>query len=457
MNRIKSGVLGFISLVLIATAPSCSSDPNPLGYINFHDNKDGEAYLNLNFSVADTRADAMASDAEQAISKVNIYVFDENKTFEESFLNQEVTNGKVSLKVTPGTKSIYAVTASNALISQPTEGSTFTAFESQIVNSKLSDLKTSNGFVMVGKIEDKEINEFSTSPETQAANNCTITLERLLAKVQLKNNIQEPPAGIPGLEAISYKVFQTNNKMYLKAGKSDAAQPYEDKVDPTGTHDNYTFDDGSEYVAAIGLNKPFTNGDCQYMPENVVTNPASGNTTFVAVRMGATPQRLSSYTSGSNITTSTSNWYKPATFHTIAVLESGTEKLIDFVKAKYNNTEYICCFTDKTHADSFVENNSSNLPTGCKYEVFTYKDGDVYYRINIKDKNDAKPQVLRNKFYKITLNSVKTLGMPSVEKLCPTKADSKLDESAVDMGGIANASFTVTDWSQAEQSVNDLQ
>ncbi len=459
MKLIKTGVLGFVSLIFIATAPSCSSDPNPVGYLNVDGSQVGEAYIELNFSVKDTRADNMASDAEQSISKVNIYVFDKNNTFEECFLNQEVTNDKVSLQVTPGVKSIYAVTANSTLVSQPAEGSNFTAFESQIVNSKLSDLKTNDGFVMVGKIENKEIKEFSTSPETQASNNCTIELERLLAKVQVKNNIdlmELPSAGLPSLEKACYKVFQTNNKMYLTAGNSDAGQPYEDKATPTGTHDNYTFDDGSGYITAISQTSTFTNGDCQYMPENVVSSPVSGNTTFVAVRFAATPYKAFTMSGSNLILSNCEQPANPITFYTIAVINKETKKMIDFVWTKAGTINYICCFTNKSDAESFVSKNSSNLPSNLEYEVFTYTDGYTYYRINIKDDSDANPQVLRNKFYKITLNSVKTLGMPSVEKLCPTDANSDLDEGAADIGGIADASFTVTPWSQADQTVEDL-
>lgn len=464
MKLIKAGVLGFISLAFITSAPSCSSDPNPLGYLNVDGSKVGEFYIELNFSVADTRADNMASDAEQSVSKVNLYVFNEAKTFEQCFLNQEVTNDKVSLQVTPGVKSIYAVSANSALITQPAEGSTFADFESQIVDSKLSDLKTDNGFVMVGKIENKEIKEFSTSLGTQADNSFTIELERLLAKVQVHNNIDGmglQSAGLPWLGDADYKVFQTNNKMYLKAGNLDAGQPYKDEVMPTGTHDNYTFDDGSEYVTAL-VKKPFTNGPCQYMPENVVSNPVSGNTTFVVVRMSAIPYKAFYYTSSAGIM-QIKNYDQPVnsqTFYTIALIEKDTKRVIDFVKQTISNVNYICSFNEKSYADDFVSNNSSKLPSNLAYEVFTYENGYAYYRINIAEdpasSSDKKYQVLRNKFYKITLNSVKTLGMPSVEKLCPADANSDLNEAAVEIGGIADASFTVTPWSEAGQTVEDL-
>lgn len=151
---------GAMSLLFLGISQGCASDPNPIGYLDFNGNKIGDIPVTLNFSVAETRADndKMANADENKLSKVNIYIFDDKGTFETLLKDEAVSDSKtITIQSKPGIKTIYAISANSSLVENLAESSTLTDFEEKTVNSTLANLKTNDGFVMVGKVEMQEI------------------------------------------------------------------------------------------------------------------------------------------------------------------------------------------------------------------------------------------------------------------------------------------------------------
>ena len=62
-----------------------------------------------------------------------------------------------------------------------------------------------------------------------------------------------------------------------------------------------------------------------------------------------------------------------------------------------------------------------------------------------------KNKVVRNKFYKVNINSVKNLGFCSEALLRPAKADAVLDAQG---SCWISASFTVAPWGEVAQDVD---
>ena len=64
---------------------------------------------------------------------------------------------------------------------------------------------------------------------------------------------------------------------------------------------------------------------------------------------------------------------------------------------------------------------------------------------------DGKAKVERNKFYKITVNTVKNLGVHSEDLLRPLNPDASLETST---SAWIDAVFTVAPWKEENQNVD---
>lgn len=447
MKLIKNFLLAIGVVLLSGLLFSCSSDPDSIEFLN----KEGnirksvvKTYLQLGFDVAGTRA-VSASEAalaeESKITKVNIYIFDADDVLETSKTGISVVDGKqpVIIETSAGKKTIYAVTAKELFT--PSEGMTLTQFVDQAFDSKLADIKTTDGFVMVGSIVAESLKESKTPANIPADNKFTIKLTRLAAKVKVAWQNDFALGNLSFSNDIYFKVFQTNNSMSIAGLKSQS----EVNSNHTGTYGNYTFGDGTEYTAkAISFlssqTVTFSDDGCLYLPENIVETPTTGNTTFVSVR-------LCYYPKGHNVET---------TFYTIAIIDSTEEnKILD----TYNEDGSIYYSTSKSSADNKLYDLESDnpLPKEYKYKVLEYTKGYTFYRINIKDVVDEKGenykyQVLRNKYYKILINSITGLGAPSEEYLCPQDPASGLEDSNISYKVWASSQFDVKPWGESNQT-----
>lgn len=431
------------AMSLFALLSACSSDRSPVDYINFGDSnsKDAKTYIQLSLNPSSTRADANATSQEGVITSVSIYIFNSSNILEDVKENCDVANNKLIVETTTGVKTIYAVTANKLF--DTTANMTLQNFENTIFTSTLDKLIVDDKYVMAGKFKTGSLSETNSPINLPSSNKFSISLDRLVAKVQVAINGSLALAGFGSVEDnASFKVFQTNDEMRLLSNDADLQSSFADSNND-GTYDKYTFDnatsyiDAKKYYATSSQSATFTAKDCQYIPENIVANPKSGNTTFVGVRIKMTPLKI--YSSGGVL----DNLYSGQTFYTLGLVKLTDEKIIvDYVK---DDAGSIKCFNNLSYADSQLTVASQNTPSGYKYVLCTYESGYVYYRINIKDEDKSNYNVVRNKFYKIDIKNLKKLGAPSENYLRPSNPATDLSNSAVSVAAV-EATLNVSDW-----------
>lgn len=435
--NLKNASMAAAAILLACMSPACSSDPNPVGYLDF-EGQDAKTFVELDFSALGTRA---STSDEAAIKKVKLYIFDENDKLESISDMKTVEGLKIIAETTPGQKTIYAISANDILTTQAAIGMTMTEFENLVFSSQLSDIQTSDGFVMVGKSEKTEIKESKSPVNLPEGNKLSINMERLVAKVAVATEV----GMIGGLSIYKkdFKVFQTNDQMRLKSNGSDISQF---STHSNGTFSGYTFDDNRSY-SEVGTS------DYQYMSENIVANPTSGNTTFVCLRtqVCATPL-LSNNSMG---TLNSNDNYSSITFFVIGIVKSDNpQTVIDYFKY-YNNIYY---YDSEAAARTGIElyTQNSPLPAGYEYKPIGFDNGYMYYRINIAEgTGDARNyKVTRNKAYKITIESINDFGAPTVDALCPADPNTALDEGESVSSAWGDATFTVVDWNSSDQTEN---
>lgn len=459
--------------MLLSTFSSCKSDPNPFEITVTTENN--KSTIRLQLEVEATRAEEDLSTAdEKKITKVNIYVFNEKHELETTTSNVTVTEGQTSftLEVSHGLKTIYVITAEPGVISS-SKDTPITTFENQIFVSTLDKLKNSAGHMMVGKSSEQMVMNTASESEIPASNVFNIQLVRLLAKAQVKaSGLNGADFGMT-LGEVTFKASQTNDRMMLVHNGSDLVSTYLDSNN-NGTYDNYSINETpSDYLSSVTA---FSGSGCAYMPENIVAQPKSGNTTFLSVRIKTTPEKYHSFSTtdfapkiSSDVVTEGMSYYVVG----IVDRENGVCDYTVDADAK------IIAFKDKTYADNYCSKlnngtvssitvsqteNQYRAPgvragetSTAEFEVFTFTSGYAYYRVNLAHKEKSgdstvmKNKVVRNKFYKVNINSVNNLGFSTEALLRPTNAAASLDAHG---SSWISASMSVADWDSVEQSVD---
>ncbi len=437
-----------ILLLFAVLLAGCGSDRNPLDYFNLDGKKssDAKAYIQLTLNAADTRAD------DSAISLVNLYVFNADGNLEQIVDNVEyATDNVIELDVEPGTKAIYAITANEIFGSKISDGSTSTAttlseFESMVFESTLSSLITTAGFVMAGKQTDVPIAVSNTEGYVPDTNKLSITLQRLVAKVTVDASNLEVGSSLFTIGTdIGFKVFQTNNEMILS--QNGYIHSSFDEISSTdGTYETYTFDNKDIDYSDASVSSSST-PQYQYMPENIVANPVTGNTTFVSVKVPIRPKTV--FYDYNNVPTMTTYDNKSDFYVYGVVKEDDPYTIVDFYRYYM---DYIGYYYESALSCLSVMNSSPG--DGLKYVLLKYVGGCAYYRVNIKDKNDSKYQVCRNTLYTISLQTLSSMGAPSEEYLRPSDAATQLSSDEQLTYTSTSATLSVGDWTDKSDSVD---
>lgn len=476
MKMTKKAIMCLSAFALLMSAVSCSSDPTTITGVTYPSDKDsGKATIILNLSAAATRAeeDALATADEKKISLVNIYVFDANDKYEEMAENIAVTGNEtaaITLKKS-GLKTIYAVSANNIITSTLTAGTTtISDFENLPFTSTVANLKnSSNEIVMIGKSAKQMVMESGSATVIPATNVFAIEMERVVAKAQVKCLANEAgdatAASVVGINfkmgIPSYKVCQTNNTMHV-ANNDGIAQSFSNH--DNGTYDGYTrFVDG-EYTAQ---KSDFTASDCAYIPENIVADPKSGNTTFLNIKFKATPNQFYAYSDGNLTTADATGAPTDGTFYAVGIVDAASG-MVDYVVDPDGTAGNIVVFKTSEAAAAYVSalNGTSaegitvsdtdsplNAPSKAtrsqaQFQSVEFSKGEVYYRVNLKAGDICK--VVRNQFYKVDIVNIKSLGVNSESLLYPTEPTTEPDQAP---STSIQATFTVTPWAEVDQSV----
>lgn len=406
-------------LTAILLFASCSGDQPPASDRQSAPHK---ASLRICFNADSSRA---STADELKISSVCIYVFDSNGSLETSQLNLSPEADAVNIEATPGRKTVYALSGRPLISPSPTM--TLADFEDSAFDYSLSDLQTDESFAMIGKAT-------ITVQNSESPTDCRITLIRLAAKVQvavdpnlssLKTSLAA--IGIQPIKKAEFCVMQACPKMRVVPDGSDVFD-FATASNTAGTYDG--FENAPSFSSALS-----TSSKPQYLPENIPSNPTSGNTSFAALRLQVIPKKVTEYRSN------TKGLYEydgyKTTLYTVGVYDDTTGQ-VDYA---INDKNVIIYFYVQSEAKNYITamkkggNKKLTLTSGPadesdEPELFTFTDGWVYYRINIED-TDAdgykRYQVRRNNFYTINIKSINQLGYPSLSHLIPTDPTSPVD------------------------------
>ncbi len=378
-------------------------------------------------------------------------------------------SNSVSLEVSHGLKTIYAVAAQSNV--NPTVGMSISDYENATFPSSLDKLMTTDGFVMVGKSKEQQVMMSASEEDIPSSNIFDIKLVRLVAKAQVKTaNIDGSSFGINFGDA-SFKACQLNEKMRVVHNGSDVLDSYADN-NHNGTYDNYNNRESEAYLNAVS---DFAAEGCEYMSENIVAKLLSGNTTFLSIRFATTPEKYYSYNSTDSKVEATSETPTASTTYYAVGIQDKTNGIVDY--ALDNSSKHILTFKNQADAAAYMNSlnsgdasaftvSQSDSPmrissradeTGnpLQFEVITFTNGYVYYRVNIAHQDTSSEtakstfKVMRNKFYKVNVNSVKSLGFSTESLLRPSNPAAKLDAQGHSW---ISASISIADWDEVVQN-----
>lgn len=470
MKTLRLAFLSLAVAVLLPSITSCKSDDSPFDWTISNESTNATILLRLN--VEETRAGEMSTTAEREIKKVTVLIFNEKEELE---LNKSVNviagSNTVSLEVSNGLKTIYAISAKSNV--NPGVGMSITEYENKIFTSTLANLKTDDGFVMVGKSGEQQVMISASEDELPSSNIFDIKLVRLVAKAQVKSaSIDGSSFGI-SFGAASFKACQLNERMRVVHNGSDVFTAYVDGNN-NGTYDYYSLRDKENYLNSVA---DFTADGCEYMPENIVARPLSGNTTFLSIRYATTPEKYYSFNSTNSKVEAMSDTPIASTTYYAVGLQDKTNGVVDY--ALDNSSKNIITFKNQADAEAYttsLNNGDSSAFTvsqtetpmkapsvaeeaagALQFEVIPFESGYVYYRVNIAhqdtsgDSDKSTIKVMRNKFYKVNINSVKSLGFGSEALLRPSNPAAELDAEGHSW---ISASISIAEWDEVNQNVD---
>lgn len=476
-------------LVSLVAISSCNSNNNVFTYMDQPNDGKENVTVRILLSAAATRAGENTPDPEE-IKIVNLYVFDGNDVLESIHPNVAASaNTPVDIKIySPGRKKIYAVSARQLFNAQI--GLSLSEFVNKVFDSTMSDLISDvNGFVMIGVSNEITVETSSGSDNIPQSNILRIDMYRLVAKTQLAYaSLDDSSFGFSVKTPIKFTVFQTNNKMRVVSLDEDIHSDYTDD-DTNGTYDQYSVGGGT-YLEA--KSSAFTADGCKYMSENKVSDPMSGNTTFMGVKIPLVPRTYYTYRSESEssdkeliaINNGLSESSEATTFYAVGIVDTANG-LVDYVvDASSPSHKTVIVFNDEDDAKDYTaalnggetpgmtvsqtetplqatrrkaEGAAGTLP----FKTLTFTGGLAYYRINIgetvssqengEETSVFKPMVQRNKFYKVNLTKINNLGLPEESLLIPENAEAALDNQ---MSSWINCTFNVVGWEPVEQNVD---
>ncbi|MDR1258216.1 MAG: fimbria major subunit [Tannerellaceae bacterium] len=447
--------------------------------------------------------DIVANETSLPFDSLRLTIYDADGIKELDTLVKTPGNN-ITLKLTSGYKQLYILsnetTRLKSVLSAPSISSSFNGIYSldgtansvadldyigdlynpQIVSN--TTLATDAGITLAGNIT--EADAISGNQ-----NNIPMIVQRSVAKVF----ISQTPA-IPIAEGGTGKVITQDSMVIISNSTNSPKTPtfqlwnvlayHKPYQDVSGTQVLSPYYDAPagytwESIYARNITPAFTDatavtiaenpvpaiGAAYYITENVPQIPRIGNSTYAAIKAIATPTRLH-YISGLSFselngglftgTKATSDAPTAQTFYvlnpqglsTTAVgltgkqVFAGTDALALARKALY----HLLNPTVAQLPGGLVAYNDASITTalGANWDLYvdTYTDGVVYYRLNIGSKvgSTLKPEVLRNKFYKMNIESYKTVGAATVGELLDNPDEEITSETYL------NVTITITGW-----------
>lgn len=399
---------------------------------------------------------AASQTGEKEIANVDILIFDKNGVLETvaQGVNAIESTGYQTdvIKTTTGQKTVYVIANNGGKVASLTPGLSLSAFEQMMyeaVNVADADkaitvpIATTSQFLMFGSTPATLAEKQQSDP-----NVVTLSVTRAAAKSQLFfNNVQTSATFQPENTAVTFadassRLAQMQKQMYVALGS---------RFSPAG---NVTVWDGSydadgKWIAARTVGFDQNNASemttvveySHYTAENVNQTPLMNNTTCMLVRVKATPTVWSSEDGSES---------GDGTFYVI--VKHTTDVTGD---QNYQTLEsYYGIYKDRATADAVLNQPGGALYDAAdkaKYEILEYTNGYSYYRLNLRDMNQAtssaRYSVLRNNFYKVTVTEINNIGWNNPGELVDPD-----DERPVETETALKVTITVEDWTDVNMN-----
>ena len=469
----KRNLFSKVFMTMTATAvmglASCSNDNDPAGGQDVVQGKATEMSLVFDFSGANTRAitDPNATDAEMKITKLDVYIYNENGILEKSheldWANdlQEVqgeTNvftTKKGYPATTGKKTILVGANLTAGMKTLLKGTSANALMAKGANATIADLtKGANGFVMFStKAAEPTLMEVVDKDDVAnypAANQVAVKLQRLSAKVAvgMAKQLTDPDVlqGAAGTIAdLGFLVDNTNKMFYMRQLTDDFTNVKDANLTKAQYVENdfevvpdYSTVDANRYKAITpGTTYNAGNWGVDYGSENVTTDKEMQGVTRVVVKGKFTPA------SGVEVTDAGQGNYTFAntpghitageTYYVLNLPEIGGYAF--FKDADGQDDAKIKAFLmQEGKMDDAAATEALK-----KREKYT--NGLNYWWVTVKD---DQGDMLRNHYYKVDITSIWAPGRPD------GKFDPDKDDKPIDKETNITVKVTVEPWNMIE-------
>lgn len=230
-----------------------------------------------------------------------------------------------------------------------------------------------------------------------AANNPTISVERMVAKVTAQKAANMVQAGVPGtLFDMRFAINNFNSKSYFIQG---VAPDFKDPNWDVYTASDFSKANANDYIPVNEPNVTDTkNLNALYAAENTSQHHREKEITRAQVRAGFLPATVVIYQGGGYISVTSASQGKtaPQTFYTITLNQPEPQTY---------------CFFDRATAESYAVANGKTAAN-----IVTYTDGISYWDMYL---NKGVWDVLRNDYYKCTITRILIPGRPTDDPTDP--------------------------------------
>lgn len=425
----KHAIMAFAALTLGLT--SCSNDDDVTGGGDVDNGTPTQMTISINFPKSTApqvraTADPNASDAEAAVKTVDVFIYNASGVF---MSHEALTASDFTASTASGTADKYTYSKATKISTTTGQKNIFVGINlpsgvaTSLVNQSMGKLATAAQTLTRAQLTTiaNGLPMFSSTPatstfvadDTDPANNVTVTVERLVAKVTVEADASMVVAGVPGtLGDLKFAINNFNERMFLVQGAGpDFKDPNWDSQGLT-TFNASEFSDAAttEYVSIldrrtfVGTPGVADYAAC-YASENTSKEKLKGEITRATVRATFIPADMvksdgaGGYT---ETTTAAEGITVPATFYA-------------YTESVGAGTKY---FYTKAVADSYAVSKG-----GTAADVLEYVDGYCYWDMFLNKTTTGtgvKWDVLRNEYFKCNITRIVAPGKPTIDVVPPT-------------------------------------
>ena len=491
-----------MATALVLGFSSCSSDDNdPIegGGSHVVEGKVTKAKISIQAPKTYASTPLDGTPEESNIGSVDVYIYnaksgilENSKNF--SSIDTSVTPWKVGeMQTTTGDKKVFIIANKPSAIEE-NHVNTVEKLTNLAHKFSLDDLATNGEFVMSSIVMNKTFTTIVTpeggTPTIPSTNTVAAEVNRMVAKLSVRNkDANTPNLTIDGGKLnpnLSFGVGQVNKYSYLAQNISN-----DNVVDPNYHNDVIGWSTGegltgsntvAKYEAVNAHDTTDDNLNFVYTLENTALNKKKGDLTYVAIQAEFIPDSLQNYNTTKSkwevINNSASTVAK--TFHKITTKDNSfffesedlaKQYIVEVLAANENkiiaiNTEIIAeadaiiqggsstseeiaeAQVKKTAAEAAIE-KANNKITELKNTtpIVKYTNGLCYYTVYPNKENNY--DVLRNDFYKITINKIMALGDNDPGPLTPEDG-----EDVIGLQTDIDVTITVNPWNLWSEDVD---